>query len=101
MQQNFETVILSCTYCPKCHQPLAEYRRMSESGMMFHQLIRHCKNKECEDYVNLDGTQWHETAPDWQPEKPKIEMHTAMLGIVPGEMKRKGIENSKKFGKKW
>jgi len=24
-----------------------------------------------------------------------------MLGIVPGEMKRQGLENAKKFGRKW
>ncbi|MFA5753663.1 MAG: hypothetical protein WC910_11395 [Bacteroidales bacterium] len=99
--QAMDAAIVANTHCHRCHQPLAEYRRKSEGGMMCHNSIRICKNKQCEEYINLAGTGWHETAADWEPEKIDVKMATAMLGIVPGEMKRQGLENAKKFGRKW
>ena len=99
--QKIDATIAASTHCHRCHRQLAEYRRKSEGGMMCHNSIRICKNKQCEEYINLAGTGWHETATDWEPEKPDVKMASAMLGIVPGEMKRQGLENAKKFGRKW
>jgi hypothetical protein len=43
---------------------------------------------EWEEYLNLAGTGWHETAADWDPEKPDVKMASAMLNIVPQEMRK-------------
>lgn len=90
-----DAAIAASTHCDRCHQPLAEYRRKSEGGMMCHNSIRVCKNKQCEEYINLSGTGWHETAAEWEPEKIDVKMATAMLNIVPQEMKKNKNENNK------
>ena len=93
--QKIDATIAASTHCHRCHRQLAEYRRKSEGGMMFHNSIRICKNKQCEKYINLAGTGWHETATDWEPEKIDVKMATAMLNIVPQEMKKNKNENNK------
>ncbi len=98
--QAMDAAIVANTHCHRCHQHLAEYRRKSEGGMMCHNSIRICKNKNCEDYLNLAGSDWHETNDDWKPEVSDIKRISAM-NIVPQEMRRQGLENAKKFGKKW
>lgn len=87
--QIMDAAINSNIHCRHCHQPLAEYRRKSENGMMYHHSIRVCKNKHCEDYLNLAGTGWHETTVEWKPDKVDVKMATAMLNIVPQEKRKK------------
>ena len=93
--QKMDAAIAANTHCHRCRRQLAEYRRKSDGGMMCHNSIRVCKNKHCEEYLNLAGTGWHETAADWDPEKPDVKMASAMLNIVPQEMRKNKNENNK------